>query len=148
VSASLPKPKVGWDPVYELLRCLGQVATDPSVRADHSLTLIAGMQAGDPIDEWLLVELLALAGLDVGDPVCQAAIQEHVGDLVGAGVLQVVWGPGSPLQASATGRLRLARGRRERSRHRTHVLEQMRAVEDGLQRALDAMDEASGEDTL
>ena len=145
MGVSLPRPGVGWEPVYELLRCLGEVSPDPSSRASHALTLIAGMQAGDPIDEWLLTQLLSLAGLDLRDAECVAAVGAHTADLVGADVLHVDWEGGSDLHRAASERFRLAKARRAQSRHRRHVLDQMRLVEEGLQRALDAVDEA-GED--
>ena len=87
----LPAPTIGWEPVYELLRCLGEATDDEVVRASECVSLITGMQAGEPIDEWLLRELLALAQLDVDNHETLEAVGPAVGLLQGAGILRVEW---------------------------------------------------------
>ncbi|HZA60415.1 MAG TPA: hypothetical protein VE754_01875 [Actinomycetota bacterium] len=142
----LPKPAVGWEPVYELLRCIGDVSDDPSVRAVHALALISGMQAGDSIDEWLLTELLSLAALDVDDPVCREAVGAPAGVFQGAGVLSVDWRRTSLLKREATSRSLIAEGRRNRNVYRDQVRSEMLAVEDGIQRALHSIEDLDDEE--
>lgn len=131
--------------MYELLCCLRQVTADPDKRAEHSLTLVTGMQAGEPIDEWLLVELLAMAGIDLEEPDDRRAATRWMAALTGAGLLSVSWDRRSRLRHSARDRAALLKGERSRDRHRGRLEDQMRMVEEGIRRAMEVLEDSDDE---
>jgi len=143
----LPAPAIDWDPVYELLRCLGEASDDPNDRAFQAVSLIAGMQANEPIDQWLLQELLSLAQLPVEDPASLRAISAPIGVLQGAGLLNVEWAIGSPLHLAATSSSDLSFGSENRGMFRRRVVDQMERVEAGLRLAFEALEASEEDDT-
>ncbi len=94
----LPAPGVTWTEAYEVLRELGRAIPVPTRRASETLAVIAGMQAGETMDEWLLRELLALSGLDLSDPGHAEAVGAAVSAFLGAGLLDVEWEAASHLR--------------------------------------------------
>jgi hypothetical protein len=135
---ALPIPAVDWGSVYALLAALGEVTDDPSSKSFQTLALIAGMQAGDPIDEWLLRELLALAGIDIDDPTGREAVAAPLAVLHGTGLLRVVGEDDSPLRRLIEGDFDF--GSRYRDLYRSRIVEQMRRVEVGIRMAQEAVE--------
>jgi hypothetical protein len=141
---ALPIPAVDWGSVYALLAALGEVTEDPSSKSFQTLALIAGMQAGDRIDEWLLKELLALAGIDVEEPSGRAAVATPLTVLQGTGLLRVVGEDDSPFRRLIESDVEF--GNRYRDLYRSRIVEQMQRVEVGIRLAREAVERSPLED--
>ncbi len=133
----LPAPGVTWTDAYEVLRELGRAIPVPARRASESLAVIAGMQAGDPLDEWLLRELLLLSGLDPSDPHLADATGAAVSAYLGAGLLQVEWEEPSALR-ELTRNFDGGFGSRHSNTFRSGVVRRMRRLEQILAQPDDA----------